>query len=268
MTHGGMAVSFIREKKIYCGKKYLEVDIYPIPKLPRKKRRAKKAVSAPKQKNLNDKNAKRYLRQSIDANFDEKDLHVTATYATLPESIEEGERMITNFLRRVAYRRKRDGLPPLKYILVTEYSTGKEEKPTRLHHHLIMNGGLDRDELENLWRAPRDKGQKQGKIIGFINADRLKPNESGLTALANYLTKNPKGKKRWSSSRNLIKPVSQVNDQKYTRRQVEKIVRDEIDNQLYWKKKYPNWDVTECKPVYNDITGWSIYLKLRRGGGT
>lgn len=256
----------VREKKIYCGN-YMEVDIYNHTMLTtmRKGRAKKEKVSAPKQKNLNDKNAKRYFIQLVNTNFSDDDLHVTVTYAKVPESVEEAEKEVTNYLRRISHRRKREGLPPLKYVLVTEHNTGKNrEKPTRIHHHIIMNGGLDRDVIEDLWRKPRKKGEKEGERIGYANADRLKPNDYGLEALSRYLMKNPNGKKRWSSSQNLEKPEYRFNDFKYSKRQVEKIVRDEIDNQHYWKKKYPEWDVTKVKPVYNDITGWSIYLKLRK----
>lgn len=265
MKHGGMAV--IREKKIYCGKKFLEVDIYPLANNPpRPKGRAKKEkVSAPKQRNLNDKNAKRYFGQLVNTNFGEGDLHVTVTYAKVPETVEEAEKEATNYLRRIAHRRKRNGLPPLKYILVTECNSGKSGgRPVRIHHHIIMNAGLDRDTIEDLWRRPRRKGQKKGDRIGFANADRLKPDDHGLEALARYLSKDPGGKKRWSSSQNLEKPTCRTNDHKYSRRQVERIVRNEVDNQTFWRKMYPDWDLTECKPVYNEITGWAIYLKLRR----
>ncbi|WP_373232126.1 hypothetical protein [Cohnella sp.] len=199
----------------------------------------------------------------MNTNFGADDLHVTVTYARVPETIEEAEREAANYIRRIAHKRKREGLPPLKYVLVTEYST-KADKPIRIHHHIIMSGGLDRDSVEDLWRRPRKRGQKQGNRIGFANADRLKPDEHGLEALARYLMKNPNGRKRWSSSQNLEKPECRTNDSKYTRRQLERIVRDEIDNQAYWTKKYPDWDLTECKPAYSEITGWAVYLKLRR----
>lgn len=246
----------------------MEVDIYPQTRsgpAPGRGRGKKKQVSAPKQRNLNDKNAKRYFIQLVNSNFGEGDLHVSVTYAQLPDSIEEAEKEAANFIRRISHRRKKQGLVPLKYVMITEYKTEKEgEKPIRIHHHIIMNGGLDRDEVENLWRKPRKKGQKEGERIGFANADRLKPNDYGLEALSRYLMKNPNGKKRWSSSQNLERPEYRNNDHKYTRRQVERVVRDEIDNQDYWAKQYPGWALTECKPVYNELTGWSIYLKLRR----
>ncbi|WP_391574516.1 hypothetical protein [Cohnella sp.] len=243
----------------------MEVDIYPLTQVGPilRGRRKKEKVSAPKQRNLNDKNAKRYFIQIVNSNFSAEDLHVTVTYAQVPESIEEAEREAANYIRRLAHRRKREGLPPIKYVLVTESKT-KEGKPVRVHHHIIMSGGLDRDTVEDLWRRPRKRGQKQGDRIGYANTDRLKPNEYGLEALARYLSKEPAGKKRWSSSQNLDKPECRTNDSKYTRRQLERIVRDEIDNQAFWDKKYPEWDMTECKPVFNEITGWAVYLKLRR----
>ncbi len=257
--------SFVREKKIYCGKQFMEVDIYPLTQVGSipKKRGKKEKVSAPKQRNLNDKNAKRFFVQLINTNFGANDLHVTVTYAELPETVEAAEKEATNYIRRLAHRRKREGMPPLKYVLVTEYST-KADKPTRIHHHIIMSGGLDRDTVEDLWRRPRKRGQKQGDLIGYVNADRLKPNDYGLEALARYLSKEPAGKKRWSCSQNLQRPECRTNDSKYTRRQLERIVRDEIDNQTFWRRLYPDWDLTECKPAYNELTGWAVYLKLRR----
>lgn len=262
--------NFIREKKIYCGKNFLEVDI--IPRSEGKERspgnRSKKEkVSAPKQKNLNDKNAKRYFIQLANSNFGTGDLHVSATYTkdTLPATIEEAEREAANYIRRISYRMKKEGLPPLKYILVTEFKFKKQdnEKPIRIHHHLIINGGLDRDTIEALWSHRRKKGEKQGAKIGFVNADRLQPDEYGLEALCRYLTKDPQGKKRWSSSQNLVKPWCRTNDRKYSRRQVQLVVKSPEDRQ-FWENQYPGYTLTKCYPVYNDFNGWSIYLKMRR----
>jgi len=260
---------FIREKKIYCGEDYLEVDIIPRvedEKMPRGKRSRKKRISAPKQKRLNDKNARRYFVQLVNTNFGKGDLHVTATYSDdeLPETVEDAEREARNYIRRIDYRRKKEGLPPLKYVLVTECRTEKDgEKPIRVHHHIIMDGALDRDVVESLWSRRKKKGEKHRKMIGFVNADRLQPNEYGLEALSRYLMKNPQGKKRWSSSQNLEKPWSRNNDHKYSKKEVEKAAKNPGDR-FYWEKKYPGYWLTECKPVYNDYTGWSIYLKLRR----
>lgn len=269
--------SFEREKKIDCGKYYREVDIYTYTDAQktassRKKRSKKVRESEPKQKNLNEKNARRYFIQTANLNFnrDPDALHVSATYSTkyLPATVEEAEKEVSNYLRRVQYRREKEGLPPLKYMLVTSYSTGKDgEKPIRIHHHIIMNGGLDRDTVEELWRKCKRKGQKKGDRIGFCNADRLQQDESGIAALSNYLVKQGTGKKRWSSSRNLARPTSRTNDGRWTRKQIERIAKERPGRE-FWEKKYPGWTLTDddygVQYEYNDFTGWSIYLKLRK----
>ena len=269
--------SFIREKKIYCGKQYREVDIFSYTDaqcraVKRGTRSKKIKESEPKQKNLNDKNARRYFIQTANLNFgDDPDaLHVTATYSTkyLPATIEEAEREVTNYLRRIQYQRKKEGLPPLKYMLVTAYTTKKNsEKPVRIHHHIIMNGGLDRDAVEELWRKRKRKGQKKGDRIGYCNADRLQSSDDGIAALCNYLVKQAGGKKRRTSSHNLQRPTSRTNDGKYNRRQIEKWARERPGRE-FWEKKYPGWTLTDsdygAQYEHNDYTGWAIYLKLRK----
>lgn len=262
--------TFIREKKIYCGN-YLEVDIIPkaIDEKIKGKRNKKRKVSAPKQKKLNDKNARRYFIQIVNTNFNQDDLHLSVTYSNdeLPETLEDAEKEIRNYIRRIDYRRKKEGLKPTKYVLVTEGKVQKGgEKIVRIHHHIIISGGLSRDIIESLWRRRRKKGEKEGKQIGFVNADRLQMNEYGLEALSRYLMKNPEGKKRWTCSQNLDRPTVSENDHKYSRRQVEKIIRESCHDKEFWQNKYPGYYLTESEPVYNELTGWSIYLKMRKGG--
>lgn len=261
---------FTRRKEIHCGKNYLEIDVYPYTERQGdavKKRRGKRQrVTSPKQRNLNDKNARRYLTQLANTNFDESGYHITATYSPkyLPQSIEDAGREIRNYLRRVEERRKKAGLEPLKYILVTECKTDKGgEKPVRIHHHILMNGGLPRETLESIWSRPRRKGQKQGERLGFINADKLQPQDNGLEALCAYLTKNPNGKKRWSSSKNLEHPWFTTNDSEFSRRKVEKIAKAPPDGSI-WEKRYHGFRVVDYKAEFNEITGWSLSVKMRK----
>lgn len=274
-TKGGTPKSFMREKKIYCGEWYREVDIFLYTaeqqKTAKRGKRAKKEkVSEPKQRELNDANAQRYIIQLGNSNFHAGDLHTTLTYNDkyLPATPEKAEKEIANYIRRVQYRREKEGLPPLKYILVTAYSFAKDgTTPIRIHHHIIMNEGLDRDTVEDLWCKRKEKGQKKGESLGFVNADRLQPDENGIAALCVYLAKNPGGKKRWSSSHNLKRPESRNNDHRYSKREVERIAKDPVDV-AYWEEQYPGWTLTDTNygatAKYNEITGWSIYLKLRK----
>lgn len=260
----------VREKKIYCGDKYLEVDIYNYVNNHRKKGRSKKKrETLLSQKNLNDKNARRKFIQLLETNFSKGDLHVTCTYSDkyLPKKIEQAEKEIGNFIRRIKRLRKKENKEDLKYLVITAYkeiTEDGEEKPVRIHHHLIINGGIDRNAIEELWSKGRGKKRDP---IGYINADRLQPDgNSGFIAIATYLIKNPTSKRRWSSSQNLKRPVSRTNDNKYSRREINRIASN--NDLSYWEKKYPGWYIADkisgYEAIYNELTGWSIYIKLRK----
>ncbi|GHU42314.1 hypothetical protein FACS1894111_06050 [Clostridia bacterium] len=294
--------TFIREKKIYCGEDYLEVDIFNYTKTEeeraRRGERSKKEIeSTQKQIDWNEQNSRRRFLQLVHTNFGEGDLHISLTYSegNLPSSIKEAEKEERNFLRRVAYRRKKKGLEALKYISIPTCTYKRDgETPARVHHHIIMNGGITRDEIEDLWRKRKKKGQKKGDKIGYANADRLQPEENGLVALCEYLAKQAKGKKRWSGSQNLDKPESvpldpetpkeadkskfstssnikrpwsRTNDHRFSRKEIEKIAKVPPDPK-YWEKRYPGYKIMGqgygYKAVYSDLRGWALYLKMKR----
>ncbi len=48
-----------------------------------------------------------------------------------------------NFIRRVKRYRQKHDLPELKYVAVTEVG----EKSGRIHHHIVMSGGIDINTL-------------------------------------------------------------------------------------------------------------------------
>lgn len=274
LAGGVMARSFIREKKIYCGKDYLEVDIYSISENQLEKRKGKRSekekVSIPAQRNLNNKNARRKFLQLAETNFGKNDYSVTVTYNNefLPDTIEEAEKEVTNYIRRIKRRMKKEGLEDLKYMIVTSSRDDKEGKPVRIHHHILMSGGLDRDIVEDLWRKRKRQGEKEGRSIGYVNCDRIQPDaNSGIAALCTYLSGNPTQKRRWRSSQNLERPMQRTNDHRYSRKKLIKLSLFQEDLS-FWEKIYPGYEITDklngFEAVYNDFTGWSIYLKLRR----
>lgn len=279
---GKGAGMFYREKKVDCGN-YREVDIIPrtdnAERATKGKRGKRKKVTEPKQKDLNDKNSKRYLVQLGNGNFGIGDLHVSCTYDAdhLPDTVDEAARIVDNYLRRIAYRRGKLGIEPLKYILVTEYGYQKDDetKLVRVHHHIIMNGGLDRDEVEMMWTNQRINWKRYEKDpeayrntvkkMGWVNADRLQINENGIEALCKYVLKNPKGKKRWSSSRNLERPVQQPPaDHKHSKKKVEELAKSTDAGKEFFQKQFPDYDIADIKPEYYEETGWHIYLKMWR----
>lgn len=245
----------IREKRFLCGK-YLEVEIYPISKYEQNKSRSKKKNESRKeQKNLNDKNAKKNLRRRIHANFDNKDLIVSLSYdvANLPNSEEDAIRDRNNYIRRIKNFRKRNGLGELKYIAVLEYREATDDKrtKTRIHHHIIISG-MDRDKVEELW----------GK--GISNTSRMQANELGFEELANYLLKDPRGKKRWSQSKNIVIPVPDINDYKYSNKKLYELSRSQGEREVF-EKLYPGFGYSGHEVVVNDIDGGIyVYVKMRR----
>ena len=272
--------NFIREKKIYCGEEWLEVDIVPVTNIPEPGQEKEKGSSL-KQKNLNDKNSKRRFVQIANTNFNEEDLHVSATYDDkhLPGSLEEAEKIVHNYLNRVKRRMKRETGQDLKYMLVTEYTpeegadteADRRTKAVRIHHHIIMNGGLSREGLELLWsttrinwnKAKEPKYRREVDFIGYVNCDRLQPNENGIEGLVNYINKRKKGCKKWSCSQNLQKPKVKKNDHKYSFRKLTKYAQNP-ENKEIWRKLYKGYEPTKIEFQHNDFTGWSVYLRLRK----
>lgn len=276
----GVCSVFYREKKVDCTD-YREVDIIPrtdnAERNARGKRGKREKESLPKQKDLNDRNSRRYLVQLGNGNFGRGDSHVSCTYDNehLP-TVEEGERIINNYLRRIAYRREKKGLEPLRYILVTEYEYGKDGTTVkRIHHHIIMNGGLDRLEIKAMWTQDRinwrkfEKDPKKYimtiKMMGWVNEDWIQTNENGIEAVCKYITKKRAGKKRWSSSRNLTRPIPQrPADHKYSKAQVERLARLPDAGRSFFEKQFKNYNIVSIDKQYYKDTGWHIYLKMWR----
>ena len=266
-----------REKKIYCGKNWLEVDIFPAFHVAGGRgRRPKQTETAPAQRNFNSKAARKYFIRLCLANFTEDDYRLDLTSAPefCPVSLEGHQKNARNFLRRLAELCKRKELPPPKYVLVNAYGiSAKTGQMVRPHHHLIISGGLTVQEVMSLWRQ---RG-KNGRAYGYVSYVPLQLNEdTGIVGLAYYLAAQPGGKKRWSSSRNLIKPEFVTNDSRYRKREIDKLAFGEpyraygyecckLRNYEAWCRKYPGWRLVEYVPEYIDTTGaWHVSLRLRR----
>lgn len=239
-----------RVKTIKSGK-MLESEIYPVWKSKGEATKAKKASETREaQKNLNDKNAKKNIIRKINTNFTDEDLAIDLTYKGTPPDEEQARKDIQNYIRRIREYRRKHGLPELKYIYVIEFEAeGKGKK--RIHHHMLMNS-MDRDVAEKLW----------GK--GYANSRRLQPNEFGLEGIARYITKDPKGTKRWCASRNLEEPKITVADHKITKRQAEKIAKNENDAPALFEKIYKGYKFNDIKVRYSDfVSGAYLYTRMR-----
>lgn len=238
----------------------MECEIYPVfgREDEQKARAAKKNITPMKQKRLNDERARRRLILLADANFGEKDIHLTLTYRTAP-NLEQCRKDLRNFLLRVKRYREKLGMDPLKYIYTIE---GKRETSqgagvNRIHIHMLMNGGVSRERLEEMWE------------MGYANADRLQPTERGLEEIASYIIKearNKDGARKWSASRNLVQPKRRTTDAK-TPKRIVKLIAHDIRNEAkeQTEKLYPKYQFVDCKVYYSDqIDGVYIRILMRR----
>lgn len=235
----------------------LEAEVYPIfgRSTEAMLRRAKKTnVTPEKVQRLNRERAVRHLIQLADANFGEQDIHLTLTYQNAP-TYERARKDMRNFCLRLKRAREKAGLPELKYIYTIEGDDdGKKE---RIHIHMLTNGDMDRAEVERIWEK------------GWANADRLQPDENGLEAIARYLVKQQKNRRKWCASRNLKQPKSRTSDSRCSRGQVKRIAFDmKNEAKAQMEKIYPGYQFVSCQVRYSDIVdGAYIRCIMRRMPG-
>ena len=81
-----------------------------------------------------------------------------------------------------------------------------------------------------------------------------------------YLSKDPKGRKRYTSSRNLVKPLESVSDTKTSRKQFQQLTlwpEDCEDMQKHFEQKHPDYRIISVEKYYNAVTcEWYIRAKM------
>ena len=242
----------------------LEAEIYPM--YGREKtgrlRAEKKNMTPEKVTRLNMERSERHFILLVDGNFSEEDIHLTLTYKGETPDYKRAKMDVRNFLDRVKRLRNRLGLEPVKYAGAIE--GGADGTRERIHVHIVMNGGIDRETLETIWAK------------GYANADRLRPDENGLEAVARYIIKQSrtgkeKFKKRWFASRNLKQPKTRTSDTKVTNAKVRKIAGDMLNEaRAIMEKVYPGYEFTKCAVHGSDVVD-GVYIRVvmreRKGRG-
>lgn len=233
-----------RERTYYCGD-YLEKEIFPVYTQARARGKRRKPTSDTQQR-LNQRHAEGKLRRLLHTNFTPSDLFVTLTFddAHLPPSVEDAQRLLQNFLRRLKRRYAKLGTE-LKYIYILE----KGEQTGRLHAHMVISGGMSEEDLAAPWG------------MGEVSADGLEFNEDGLAALAKYFTKgDADGKpitwKRWVGSRNLQQPMVVDRDGRFSHRKMEALCMDGGDT-----------DYLETEVDGYEIAPYSVHISEDIYGG-
>ncbi len=226
--------TYYRERRYICGD-YMDVQIYPV-YAKAKTRRSKANPTSDVQQRLNVHNSQRKLTRLIHTNFTKKDcaLHLTYRDDCLPQTEEEAKRDGQNFLRRIGRVYKALGIE-FKYVWVCE----RGKRSDRIHHHLIISGGVDRDIIETKWQK------------GYANTKRLQFDEGGIVGLAHYMTKQPLFFKHWSTSRNLKKPDEFTDDYRLSAKKVNELVTYQSPEQF--TKLYDGYSLYECNCRANDF---------------
>jgi len=202
----------------------------------------------------NAENTRKHFERKMNTNFTDLDYRIDLTYADdyLPDAL-QAKLDVENYLRRVKYACRKKGLPPPRYMGVSE---GKREvsRQKRIHHHIVVSCDLARDELEAIWKK------------GRVRAEHLQADRYGYTALARYMMKEPEGAKRYFCSRNLKEPNITTSDTKLSIRKAERIALAVEENAPeILQKLYKDCEFLDCKVKHSDfVAGVYIYLRLRK----
>lgn len=244
---------FYRTKTIKSGT-LLEVEAYPL--LPRAASKAVRRMEVSKEAIAahNQIAAEKRIVRLVETNFTGKDWYFTATIEgdKLP-TLDEMQKMVGNFIGRINYRRKKLGLGNAKYIYVIEgYEEGSRQK--RLHFHMIIDGGLSRETLREIWGRGRTK------------CDELDPKSyNGLINLAKYMVKDPRGRKRWVPSKNLKQPIVTIADRKIRSSAARRIAQSTAEAAAALEKIYPGYEHVGTEVKTNPyIPGCYIYAVMRK----
>ncbi len=247
-----------RVRRIQAGDT-LEIEAFPIwstaGAAAEAKRQTEKHREAVRAVNL--RNTQKNLRRLMNANFGKGDILLTLTYAPgeQPGSEQEAQKDIRNYLRRLRNRRERMGLPELKYIYITETTHGAAG--TRYHHHLIVNGGISRDEIEKIWQK------------GIANSRAAQPDAYALSGWAHYMSKQKINQEKaytrgFAHSKNLKQPKVTYADHKLSRRAMQQISQDmQTRGTEILEKLYPDYQMAEAPRVRTSAFVPGGYLLAR-----
>ena len=202
------------------------------------------------------RNRQKAMRRLINANFGDGDILLTLTYGwgSQPQDEKQAGRDVKNFLKRLRRKRARLGLEDLKYIYTTEVTHGTA---VRYHHHLIVNGGIPREEIEALWTS------------GLINSRIARTDTTGLAGWAHYMvkqkaTQEKASRRGFTCSRNLKKPGVTTADHKLSVRRMKQMAEDfDRRGAEILEALYPGYVVIERPEIKWSAWVGGVYLSAR-----
>jgi len=254
----------------------LEAELFPV--YGRAKMAAVRAAKKNQTKEAQERaNHARSIRRQImlaEVNFTNKDYFLHLTYKEAP-SFERAEKDVRNFLQRVKYMRKKRGLGELKYMAVIEDGEGKK----RIHAHMLISGGIHRDELQRIWnnRTVNGGGIIKAEPLDTVNGlegavvymakelwakgYRNSPDEDEIDGIARYMVNHVTKKKSWRNSRNLDTPHVSTSASRFSNRKVKLVARDfRATAREIMERTYPGYRFISCAVYYSDVTD-GVYIR-------
>ena len=254
----------------------LEAELFPIYGRAKmgKVRAAKKNQTKEAQERANHARSIRREIMLAEANFTNKDYFLHLTYKDAP-SFERAEKDVRNFLQRVKYLRKKRGLDELKYICVIEDGEGKK----RIHVHMLISGGIHRDELKRIWDSSTVSGGGiikaepldttnglEGAVVYmakelWAKGYRNNADEDEIDGIARYMVNHVTKKRSWRNSRNLTEPDVSTSASKFSNRKVKMVARDfRATAREIMERTYPGYRFIQCAVYYSDVTD-GVYIR-------
>ena len=208
-------------------------------------------------KNLNNKNAVKCFTRKANANFGKGDYYATLNYydKNRPKTHEEAKKHVMAYIKKLNYeflkqqlkaegkkltsKTKKKNYKKIKYMYVIEIS---KEGKGKYHVHMILSSELSMDLVEKCWKHGRRN-----------NIRRIDPDDRHITDLAEYLSKDPKGKKRWGCSKGLKEPVI-TTSKKVSKKKIYNMSNNENIIKAEMEKLNPKYKVIEFTITKNKWT--------------
>lgn len=242
-----------REERKVCGD-YMFVHVFPV--FPTGeyvtsggKRRTRYKPTSEMQAKLNERYSAERGTEIIHANFSGDDycLHLTYSNEYLPGTDEQFKRDQDAIIKKLRRTFKAHG-KEFRYFL----SPAAGEENDRRHIHIIIPGGIDRTELEKLWK------------YGTANCDRLQFCETGICDLSQYIAGNQKriSFRRWRCSRNMKKPAEKPRRDHVYNRKTALEVADSPYTSRHISELYPGYTLSEAPFVVENPINGGIYMRM------
>jgi hypothetical protein len=233
----------------------LEFEAYPVFKQKFEASRAARAEKTSEaQADVNDRNARIKLDRKIQHNFPEYESYVVGLDYEFQPTPEQAMKDRAAFIDECRRKYQRAGIE-FKWLAVTPWLTETGRPVKRLHHHIIISGGVDEKVIREIWMKRRN---------GRIHIDPLQPDRNGVTGLSRYLHKHLHGTLRWTGSRNLEMPPPIYPAKHLDKNKAFKLAKDYEGARTYFENRYRNYTFCDMEVRFSEaVEGAYLFVRMR-----